>query len=80
MGEYPRNDSAVLPDIPVYLFYELDYVFNSWAIMEASSRPGGLPFLYVLKTLLLIMPVLMILQGTALLLDNIQKLRSRETA
>ncbi|HEC28411.1 MAG TPA: TRAP transporter small permease subunit [Gammaproteobacteria bacterium] len=68
------------PTFLFIFFMSWTYVFNSWAIMEASSRPGGLPFLYVLKTLLLIMPVLMILQGTALLLDNIQKLRSRETA
>lgn len=67
------------PTFLFIFFMSWNYVFNSWAIMESSSRPGGLPFLYILKTLLLIMPVLMILQGTALLLENIQKLRNRET-
>lgn len=68
------------PTFLFIFFMSWRYVFNSWAIMESSSRPGGLPFLYILKTFLLIMPVLMMLQGTALLLENIQKLRSRETA
>ena len=63
---------------PTFIFIlsmSWQYVFNAWAITEASSRPGGLPLIYILKTFLLIMPVLMILQGTALLLRNIQILR-----
>ena len=61
----------------VFLFYmSWDYVFNAWSIRESSSRPGGLAFLYALKSLLLVMPILMIVQGTALLLSNIQVLKS----
>jgi len=48
------------------------YVMNSWGVMESSARPGGLPFIYLLKTFLLIMPAMMILQGIAQLLRNIQ--------
>jgi len=60
----------------IFLFWmSLDYVLNAWHIKEASSRPGGLPFIYLLKSLLLIMPVMMIMQGTALLLRQIQSLR-----
>ncbi len=63
---------------PVFIFLFVmcwQYVSNAWAIMESSSRPGGLPILYILKTFLLVMPVMMLLQGTALLLRNIQVLR-----
>lgn len=42
-----------------------DYVARSWATGEGSADAGGLPFLYVLKTLLLVMPVLLLLQATA---------------
>ena len=68
---------------PTFIFLLLmswDYVLIAWTIGEASSRPGGLPFIYLLKSLLIIMPIMMIIQGTALLLRNIQILRDRPCA
>lgn len=50
----------------IYIFsMSLDYVLISWRIGEASGEAGGLPALYLLKSLILIMPVLMMLQGLA---------------
>ena len=46
------------------------YVMHSWQIHEVSDN-GGLPFVYVLKTLLLVMPVLLVIQGIADLLRHI---------
>ena len=63
---------------PTFIFIFImswQYVLNSWSILESSSRPGGLPSIFVLKSFLLIMPMMMILQGTALLLRNILILR-----
>ena len=37
------------------------YVKISWAIGESSGEAGGLPYLYLFKSLLLIMPVLLML-------------------
>ena len=68
---------------PMFIFLLVmswQYVINAWDVMESSSRPGGLPFLYVLKTFLLIMPVMMIVQGTAILLRNIQRLQHESSA
>ena len=68
---------------PMFIFLLVmswQYVFNAWAVMETSSRPGGLPYIYILKTFLLIMPVMMILQGTAILLRNVQILRDDTSA
>jgi len=68
---------------PTFIFILLmswDYVFNAWGILESSSRPGGLPWLYLLKSMLLIMPVMMILQGTASLLRNLQTLINRDAS
>lgn len=65
---------------PTFIFIWVmswQYVLNSWSIFESSSRPGGLQFIFVLKTFLLIMPAMMILQGSALLLRNIQILRKQ---
>lgn len=45
-----------------------DYVLASWSMGETSGEAGGLPWLYLLKSLLFIMPVLMITQGLAWIL------------
>ncbi len=52
--------------LPVMLFIWVmcfRYVESSWAIKEVSNETGGLPYLYLLKSLLLAMPALMIYQG-----------------
>jgi TRAP-type mannitol/chloroaromatic compound transport system permease small subunit len=61
------------------LFASWDYVAVSWERMETSNEPGGLPFVYLLKSLLLVMPLLLILQGLANLLKSVQVLRGHQT-
>jgi TRAP-type mannitol/chloroaromatic compound transport system permease small subunit len=54
--------------IPVsgLIFYSSwDYVWASWAIGETSAENNGLPFVYLLKTLMILMPLTLILQGIA---------------
>jgi TRAP-type mannitol/chloroaromatic compound transport system permease small subunit len=63
-----------LPTFIFLLVMSWPYVMNSWGVMESSARPGGLPLIYLLKTFLLIMPAMMILQGIAQMLRNIQVL------
>lgn len=40
-----------------------DYVASAWAAKESSSEPGGLPLVWLLKTLVLVLPVLLLLQA-----------------
>ncbi len=40
-----------------------DYVAASWATKEGSREAGGLPLVYLLKSLILIMPALLLLQS-----------------
>jgi len=47
------------------------YVLDSWDILEASRNSGGLPFVYLLKTCLLLMSGLLILQGLSLLMSKL---------
>jgi len=47
-----------------------DYVLSSWAFSETSAESDGLPFVYLLKTLMLIMPVTLLLQGLAEILKS----------
>uniref|UniRef100_A0A1S7LKC5 TRAP transporter small permease protein n=1 Tax=Magnetococcus massalia (strain MO-1) TaxID=451514 RepID=A0A1S7LKC5_MAGMO len=48
----------------VFLFWvSWDYVAASWAVKEGSREAGGLDAVYLLKSIILVMPALMILQG-----------------
>ena len=47
------------------------YVADSWAIQEGSRNSGGLPGVYLLKTSILLMAGLLILQSVALFLQNL---------
>lgn len=63
--------------IPVCLFFffiSLDYVVSSWSIMEKSSEAGGLPLVFVNKTLLLLLPITLLMQGLSQLCKDIQTL------
>ena len=55
----------LLPMCSLILFTSWPYVFASWSRLEGSADPGGLPAVFILKTLLLIAPVLLLLQGAA---------------
>ena len=45
----------------IFLFYiSYNYVVFSWKITETSAEPSGIPFVYGLKTLLLVLPSLMV--------------------
>lgn len=48
------------------------YVTDSWNVLETSREAGGLPGVFLLKSVILIMAVLMILQGIANILASIQ--------
>jgi TRAP-type mannitol/chloroaromatic compound transport system permease small subunit len=47
-----------------------DYVSESWRVKESSREAGGLPLVYLLKTLILIMPLLLLAQGLVNALRN----------
>lgn len=54
--------------LPVTLYtsyLSFDYVAASWRVMETSQEPGGLPFIYLLKTLIPVMMISLIIQGLA---------------
>ncbi|VXB36776.1 TRAP-type mannitol/chloroaromatic compound transport system, small permease component [Pseudomonas sp. 8BK] len=52
--------------LPVCLFLgwaSWDYVSNSWATLEGSSESGGLKFVYLQKSIILVLVVSLALQG-----------------
>ena len=59
----------LLPVCAAIFWLSLDYVISSWREQETSAN-GGLPFVYLLKTLLLILPALLTVQALAELLRH----------
>ena len=61
----------LLAPVCVYLAWSgWDYVSESWAVHEGSREAGGIPAVYLLKSLILVMPLLLLLQGLAWVLRN----------
>jgi len=60
----------LLPVSAFILFSSLDYVAASWSVRESSQEAGGLDAVYLLKTTIPVMAVLLILQGSAIILKN----------
>lgn len=61
-----------------FIFYtSLSYVGFSWSLKESSPEPGGLPIVYVLKTLIPALAVLVALQGVAEALRSVLTLTGR---
>jgi TRAP-type mannitol/chloroaromatic compound transport system permease small subunit len=70
----------LLPFCLFLLWVSWDYVAASWALREGSRDSGGLPWLYLLKTLIPAMALLMILQGVAMVLRNLLAVLAVESA
>jgi len=66
---------CVLPFAVFMLWISLDYVAASWALGESSRDPGGLPAVYLLKSLIPVAALLLALQAVAELLRCVVALR-----
>jgi len=58
------------------LILSLPYVARSWSILERSRETSGLPFVYLLKTLIPVFAILLVLQGLSQAIRAAQTLRS----
>jgi len=66
----------LLPFMLTLLWLSVPYALRSWAILERSQETGGLPLVFVLKTLIPLFALLMALQGVAQAVRAIDILRS----
>ena len=55
----------LLPVAGFMIWVSLPYVINSWQILEDSSEVGGIPAVFLLKTLIPLTGVLLFCQGLA---------------
>lgn len=69
----------IFPMCAFFVYQSIDYVAVSWSLREVSRNSGGLfyPAVPLLKSVLVIMPVAVALQGLALLLRATQVIRGR---
>ncbi len=67
--------------IPVMIFIiwtSWEYVMDSWSVQEGSREAGGLPGIYLLKTFILVMAALLIIQAFALMLKSITSIVAKK--
>lgn len=67
--------------MPVTIFItwiSWEYVASSWELHEGSRETGGLPWVYLLKTAIPLMAILMLLQGLSLGLRSLLVLLGHE--
>ncbi len=55
-----------------------EYVAESWRVLEGSREAGGLPGVFLLKSLILILPVTLMVQGLALVLRSLRVLKEAD--
>jgi TRAP-type mannitol/chloroaromatic compound transport system permease small subunit len=67
----------LLPLCAFLAWKALDYVAISWKLQEASRESGGLPYplIPLLKSILVVMPITVGLQGVSLLMRSVRTLR-----
>ena len=61
----------LLPFATVLCAISWNFALRSWAIDETSANPGGLPFIYLLKSLIPLSGCLLVLQAIGQVLHNI---------
>ncbi|MCB9947915.1 MAG: TRAP transporter small permease subunit [Rhodospirillaceae bacterium] len=66
--------TLLVPTCVAILFYTWNFVRASWQILEGPISVGGIPALFVLKTLIPLFAVLVLLQGLALGLKSLSTL------
>lgn len=65
----------LLLPVSIFIFWvSWDYVTGSWALLEGSREAGGLPGVFLVKSSILAMAGLLILQGLAMLVRNASQL------
>ena len=63
------------PSCLLIIWTAAPYVWESWRLLESSDEASGIPALFLLKSFLLVFPVLMLLQGLSLALRAVLVLR-----
>ena len=66
----------LIPTCAFIIYMSFNYVAQSWQFLEGSQEAGGLPFVYLLKSLIIIMPCLLILQALSNLVIRFNRVKA----
>ena len=69
----------LIPSTCFIIWISWDYVAVSWRIREASAESSGLPFVYLLKVVILVLPALLLLQGISEIVKSISVIKQRDS-
>lgn len=64
----------VVPTFGILLYYSYPYVARSWARLEISKDAGGMPGLFLLKSVIVLFCVLLILQSISMAIRKLNVL------
>ena len=70
----------LLPVMVFIIWISWPYVMNAWEVKESSREAGGLPGVYLIKSLILVMASLLIVQASALSLRAILQITGSKAA
>jgi TRAP-type mannitol/chloroaromatic compound transport system permease small subunit len=65
--------------LPVMMFIawiSWEYVIDSWEVLEGSREAGGLPAVFLLKSLIVVLAIMLILQALVQIMRSVQTIRS----
>ena len=65
----------LVPSTCFIIWISWDYVAVSWRIREGSAESSGLPFVYLLKSAILVLPTLLLLQGISEIVKSISAIK-----
>jgi len=65
--------------LPVMIFIawiSWEYVIDSWEVLEGSREAGGLPAVFLLKSLIVVLAIMLILQALVQIMRSVQTIRN----
>jgi len=69
----------LLPFMIFISWISWSYIADSWSVLEGSREAGGLPAVFLLKSLILVMTFLLSLQALTQIARNIETILNTET-
>lgn len=67
----------LLPFLLFLSWMSWEYIANSWSVLEGSREAGGLPGVFLLKSLILVMTTLLSLQAVAHIIRDVIKITAQ---
>lgn len=68
----------LMPMMVFIAWISWEYIQSSWSVLEGSREASGLPGVYLLKSLILVMAVLLIMQAFTMIARCLQKIRGAQ--